>query len=67
VMSRAGGDLYLTLRNLDADTVQLGLDTSPMIWLLWLGGVTTAAGGFWSLSVRRRDRAVEEQRVLADV
>jgi cytochrome c-type biogenesis protein CcmF len=67
VMSRAGGDLYLTLRDLDADSVQLGLDTSPMIWLLWLGGVTTAAGGFWSLSVRRRDRVAEERRVLADV
>ena len=34
VMSRPGGDLYLTLRSLDDETVQLGLDTSPMIWLL---------------------------------
>ena len=67
VMSRPSGDLYLTLRNLDAETVQLGLDTSPMIWLLWLGGVTTAAGGFWSLTVRRRDRVVEEPLVLTDV
>jgi len=67
VMSRASGDLYLTLRDLDAESVQLGLDTSPMIWLLWLGGVTTAAGGFWSLTVRRRDRVAEERRVLADV
>jgi cytochrome c-type biogenesis protein CcmF len=67
VMSRASGDLYLTLRDLDAESVQLGLDTSPMIWLLWLGGVTTAAGGFWSLSVSRRDRVAEERRVLADV
>jgi len=67
VMTSAGGDLYLTLRNLDAEAVQLGLDTSPMIWLLWLGGLTAAAGGFWALTVRRRDRALEEQRVLADV
>jgi cytochrome c-type biogenesis protein CcmF len=67
VMSRPSGDLYLTLRNLDSETVQLGLDTSPMIWLLWLGGVTTAAGGFWSLAARRRDRVVEEPLVLADV
>jgi cytochrome c-type biogenesis protein CcmF len=67
VMSRPGGDLYLTLRSLDDETVQLGLDTSPMIWLLWLGGLTTAAGGFWSLAVRRKGRVVEEQRVLADV
>jgi cytochrome c-type biogenesis protein CcmF len=67
VMTRSAGDLYLTLRNLDAETVQLGLDTSPMIWLLWLGGLTTAAGGFWALTVRRRDRALEEQRILANV
>ena len=40
VMSRPRGDLYLTLRSLDDETVRLGLDTSPMIWLLWLGGVT---------------------------
>jgi cytochrome c-type biogenesis protein CcmF len=67
VMTRPGGDLYLTLRNLDAETVELGLDTSPMIWLLWLGGLTTATGGFWSLSARRRERVVEQERVLADV
>jgi hypothetical protein len=29
--------------------------------------VTTAAGGFWSLAVRRRDRVAEEPLVLADV
>ena len=67
VMSRPDGDLYLTLRNLDADTAVLALDTSPMIWLLWLGGLTTAAGGVWSLTVRRRERVVEQRRVLADV
>lgn len=67
VMTRPGGDLYLTLRNLDADTVELGLDTSPMIWLLWLGGLTTATGGFWSLTFRRKQRALEQQRVMADV
>ncbi len=67
VMSRPGGDLYLTLRDLDAESVLLGLDTSPMIWLLWVGGLTTAAGGFWSLTVRRRERALEDTPVMADV
>jgi cytochrome c-type biogenesis protein CcmF len=66
VMTRPGGDLYLTLRNLDADTVELGVDTSPMIWLLWLGGLTSAVGGFWSLSARR-GQVVEPERVMADV
>jgi cytochrome c-type biogenesis protein CcmF len=67
VMSRPGGDLYLTMRNLDSETVQLGLNTSPMIWLLWLGGLVTAAGGFWSLAARRRERVVTQTRAMADV
>jgi cytochrome c-type biogenesis protein CcmF len=67
VMSRPDGDLYLTMRSLDSETVQLGLDTTPMIWLLWLGGLVTASGGFWSLAARRRERVVTEPRVMADV
>jgi cytochrome c-type biogenesis protein CcmF len=67
VMSRPGGDLYLTMRNLDTETVQLGLDTSPMIWLLWLGGLVTAVGGFWSLAARRRERVAIQTKVMADV
>ncbi len=67
VMTRPGGDLYLTLRNLDAETVELGLDTSPMIWLVWLGGLTAAAGGVWSLLARRAGRAVAREPVTADV
>jgi cytochrome c-type biogenesis protein CcmF len=67
VMTQAEGDLYLTLRRIDADTIDLDLDTSPMIWLIWLGGLTTAAGGFWSLAVRRTERAAERDRVVAHV
>ena len=57
VLSGLGGDLYLTLRDLDAETVTLTLDTSPLIWLLWIGGLTTVSGGIWSLTVRSRQRA----------
>jgi cytochrome c-type biogenesis protein CcmF len=67
VMTRPGGDLYLTLGNLDSEHVELGLDTSPLIWLLWLGGLTTAAGGFWSLTVLRTERVAERARETADV
>jgi cytochrome c biogenesis factor len=67
VMSRPGGDLYVTMRSLDSETAQLGLDTSPMIWLLWFGGLVTAFGGFWSLAARRRERVATEPRVMADV
>jgi cytochrome c-type biogenesis protein CcmF len=61
----AAGDVYLTLRDLDSETVTLTLDTSPLIWLLWIGGLTAAAGGFWSIAVRRRQRSRE--RVLRTV
>ena len=67
VMRRAGGDLYLTLRRIDSATVELGLDTSPLVWLIWLGGLTAAAGGFWSLAARKSDRAVTREELTADV
>ena len=66
VMTRPGGDLYLTLRRLDSETVELGLDTSPLVWLIWLGGLTTAAGGFWTLGARRAMRSASKELVTAD-
>ena len=67
VISGLRGDLYVTLRDLDSETVTLTLDTSPLIWLLWIGGLTTAAGGFWSVAVRRRERARRVALQTADV
>jgi cytochrome c-type biogenesis protein CcmF len=66
VMTRPEGDLYLTLGSLDSNTLTLGLDTSPMMWLLWFGGLTTAAGGFWAMSARRRERVEEGRLQTAD-
>jgi cytochrome c-type biogenesis protein CcmF len=67
VMSKPSGDLYVTLRGLDSTEVSLTLDTSPLVWMLWLGGLTTAAGGVWSLAARRRQRAAVPQPQDADV
>ncbi|HEX2152791.1 MAG TPA: cytochrome c-type biogenesis CcmF C-terminal domain-containing protein [Acidimicrobiia bacterium] len=53
VMSRPSGDLYLTLLRIDQVGIRLQADTSPLIWLVWLGGLVTAAGGFWALQARR--------------
>lgn len=53
VLTRADGDLYLTLLDLDSESATLTFDTSPLIWLIWLGGAVTAAGGAWSVSARR--------------
>jgi cytochrome c-type biogenesis protein CcmF len=54
IHTSAGGDLYLTLIGVDSTGIDLRLDTSPGIWLLWLGGLITAGGGAWSLASRRR-------------
>ncbi len=67
VMTRPDGDLYLTLRAIDSESITLGLDTSPMVWLIWLGGLLTAGGGFWSLAARHSERRVAPERVPVDV
>jgi cytochrome c-type biogenesis protein CcmF len=58
VHSGIGGDLYLTLIDIDPTGILLRLNTSPGIWLLWTGGLVTTAGGIWSLTARKR-RPVE--------
>ena len=61
IHSTLGGDLYVTLRRLTSEGIVLDLDTSPMMWLVWLGGLVTTAGGFISArarSARSRTEAV---------
>ncbi|MEX2655184.1 MAG: heme lyase CcmF/NrfE family subunit [Acidimicrobiia bacterium] len=54
VHTTLAGDLYSTLRTIDPDSreIIISLDSSPMQWLVWLGGLVTATGGF--ISLRRR-------------
>src|SRR5690606_12129860 len=56
VMSGWRGDVYLMLISIDNTGIRLEANTSPLIWVLWLGGLVTAAGGFWATQVRRADR-----------
>lgn len=65
VLSRPGGDLYLTLLDIDSEGVLLRLDTSPLIWLLWAGGLITGAGGFLAMTARSRERARERHTETA--
>lgn len=67
ILHRPKGDLYVTLRNLDSVDIDLALDTSPLVWMIWLGGAVIAAGGFWSLAARKQERIQASQRPTADV
>jgi cytochrome c-type biogenesis protein CcmF len=67
VLSRPSGDLYLTLKDIDSEEVELALDTSPLVWMIWLGGIVTAVGGAWSVRARRDDRARSRLGLPADV
>ena len=63
VYSDLSGDIYLTLRRLDATGIVLQLDSSPLQWLVWLGGLVTVAGGFISMR-GRRSKAAEEREAI---
>jgi cytochrome c-type biogenesis protein CcmF len=59
VHTRFGGDLYLTLRTIPAPEITLSIDTSPMMWTVWLGGLMVGIGGFVAGRGRRRTRRLE--------
>ena len=56
VHSSLRGDLYLTLTRIDPGGITVELDTTPVVWLIWLGGFVAAAGGAFSTVVRRLSR-----------
>ncbi len=56
VHSSLRGDLYLTLTRIDPGGITMELDTTPVVWLIWLGGFVAAAGGAFSTVVRRLAR-----------
>ncbi len=58
-------DVYLTITSGDANRVGLEILIFPFMWLLWVGGLITVAGGFWALVVPRRSAARAPDRVEA--
>jgi len=69
VLHSPGGDLYLTLEDLPGSSGEVGVlfDTSPMIWILWLGGLVTVTGGLLAMRARRRERVSIDDRPTVDV
>ena len=47
------GDLYLSLKSIDARQVTLGVFWFPFIWLVWVGGFVAAAAVLWSRLVKK--------------
>ena len=47
-------DLYLTLQSIDQGGITVEVSVFPLMWLLWAGGLSTAAGGMLGLLSRRR-------------
>jgi cytochrome c-type biogenesis protein CcmF len=47
------GDLYLSLKSIDAGQVTLGVFWFPFIWLVWVGGFVAAAAVLWSRLVKK--------------
>ena len=48
-----GGDLYLSLKSIDAQQVTLGVFWFPFIWLVWVGGFIASAAVLWSRLVKK--------------
>jgi cytochrome c-type biogenesis protein CcmF len=69
VLHSPGGDLYLTLEGLPGSSGEVGVlfDTSPMIWILWFGGLVTMAGGLLAMRARRQERVTIDDRPTVDV
>ena len=54
VHSTLGGDLYVSLTRLDGQGLQADVWAYPLQWMIWLGGLVTAAGAAFSLAAIRR-------------
>jgi cytochrome c-type biogenesis protein CcmF len=56
------GDLYLSLTRIGGDQISLDVYWFPFVWLIWVGGLLAAAGGLYSLVVRKKTSAPVSRR-----
>lgn len=56
VATSFGGDLYLTLDQVDADGISFKALWFPYVWLVWAGGMLIGLAPLWSWIARRRSR-----------
>jgi cytochrome c-type biogenesis protein CcmF len=68
VLHLPSGDIYVTLLSVPTrDSTTFTFDTSPLIWLIWLGGLVTVAGGVGAFVARRKERLTLGDRQTVDV
>jgi cytochrome c-type biogenesis protein CcmF len=61
-------DVYVSLSELGAGRVSVQVSRFPLMWLLWAGGLLTAAGGAWALTGRAiRRRAARERSPIGNL
>jgi cytochrome c-type biogenesis protein CcmF len=62
-------DVYVSLTGLEPERVSLQVMRHPLMWLLWLGGLVTVAGGLWALagSRLRRTRSGRDDTVRTEL
>ncbi len=59
-------DVYLSLSGLtERGTLVLEVFVFPLMWMLWFGGLVTAAGGLFALRAKRRERRPVDDVVIA--
>ncbi|MDH3538681.1 MAG: heme lyase CcmF/NrfE family subunit [Acidimicrobiia bacterium] len=51
------GDFYLSLTGIGGGRISLDVFWFPFIWMVWVGGLLAAAGGLFSLVVKKPARA----------
>ena len=60
-------DVYVSLAGGSADEIVLDVFVFPLMWLLWVGGMITVAGGAWSFVGRKPPRGHPVERPPVEV
>jgi len=61
------GDLYIALASIQPGDATIELHWFPFIWMVWAGGLLTAAGGMWAWLIRPPRKTRIDKKETADV
>jgi len=55
-------DVFIALAGVPGEDVVIDVFIFPLMWVLWLGGLITVAGGMWAVMVKKIRRKVKTPR-----